>query len=89
VRKEVIQEIMCVGNIDMRAVERRNGILFEDDFAEELRRLRDLQADGLVELRDGCIALTPTGRLLMRSVAMTFDAYLCADRASPRGSRLI
>jgi oxygen-independent coproporphyrinogen-3 oxidase len=48
-----------------------------------------LQADGLVELSDGRITLTPAGRLLMRSVAMTFDAYLPVDRASARGSRMI
>jgi oxygen-independent coproporphyrinogen-3 oxidase len=48
-----------------------------------------LQADGLVELGERRIALTAAGRLLMRSVAMTFDAYLPADRASAGGSRTI
>jgi oxygen-independent coproporphyrinogen-3 oxidase len=47
-----------------------------------------LQADGLVDLTDGRIALTPVGRLLMRNVAMTFDAYLGADVRPPM-SRVI
>jgi oxygen-independent coproporphyrinogen-3 oxidase len=81
VRRDVIQAIMCHGSIDMAAVARRNGIRFEDYFADELRRLQDLQADGLVELGDDRIALTPAGRLLMRSVAMTFDAYLNTSRS--------
>jgi oxygen-independent coproporphyrinogen-3 oxidase len=89
VRRDVIQEIMCNGSVDMAAVERRHGISFERYFAGELQRLQELKTDGLVVLVDGCIDLTPAGRLLMRSVAMTFDAYLSAERAPARGSRLI
>ena len=37
----------------------------------------------------GSIALTPVGRLLMRTVAMTFDAYLGADARAARMSRVI
>ncbi len=89
VRRDVIQEIMCNGSVDMAAVERRNGIRFDGYFADELQRLEELQADGLVDVGDGRITLTPAGRLLMRSVAMTFDAYLSGDRATARGSRTI
>jgi oxygen-independent coproporphyrinogen-3 oxidase len=89
VRKDVIHEIMCNGRIDMNAVERRHGIRFDDYFAEQLRRLRILQEDGLVEIHARCVDLTPVGRLLMRSVAMTFDAYLPTGEAPARGSRVI
>jgi len=89
VRRDVIQEIMCNGSVDMAAFERRHDIRFDGYFAGELQRLQVLQADGLVVLADGRIALTPAGRLLMRSVAMTFDAYLHGDRASAGGSRTI
>ncbi|MGD0491529.1 MAG: oxygen-independent coproporphyrinogen III oxidase [Steroidobacteraceae bacterium] len=89
VRKDVIHDIMCNGSIDVATVERRHGIRFDGYFADELDRLRGLQADGLVELGNGRIVLTPAGRLLMRSVAMTFDAYLSTERASERGSRVI
>ena len=80
-RKDVIHEIMCHGSIDKAAVERRHGVHFDDYFAPELQRLRALEADGLVQLCGDRIGLTPVGRLLMRTVAMTFDAYL------PAGSR--
>jgi oxygen-independent coproporphyrinogen-3 oxidase len=89
VRRDVIQEIMCNGSVDMAAVESRHGICFDGYFADALQRLQVLQADGLVELGERRIALTAAGRLLMRSVAMTFDAYLPADRASAGGSRTI
>jgi len=88
-RKDVIHELMCHGSIDIAAVERRHGIEFDGYFASELQRLRALQADGLVNLGGGRIDLTPAGRLLMRAVAMTFDAYLAADLRPARTSRLI
>jgi oxygen-independent coproporphyrinogen-3 oxidase len=47
-----------------------------------------LATDGLVHLRDRRIDLTPAGRLLMRTVATTFDAYAAAPRAA-RMSRMI
>ena len=89
IRKDVIGAIMCQGAVDMDAVETLNGVVFEDYFAAELAQLQALQADGLVEIGDRKIALTAVGRLLMRSVAMIFDAYLGVDSAPAAMSRLI
>jgi oxygen-independent coproporphyrinogen III oxidase len=88
VRKDVIHQIMCYGGVDMSAVERRHGVHFEDYFAAELLRLQALALDGLVDLRERRIELTPAGRLLMRTVATAFDAYAAAPRAA-RMSRMI
>ncbi|HMK85116.1 MAG TPA: oxygen-independent coproporphyrinogen III oxidase [Steroidobacteraceae bacterium] len=87
-RKEVIHRLMCDGSLDIPAIECRYGIEFDRYFAPERERLSDLQADGLVELSESQIALTPAGRLLMRSVAMTFDAYILR-KPPARASRLI
>jgi oxygen-independent coproporphyrinogen-3 oxidase len=73
-RAELIQSVMCRSRIDFRAVERRFGIRFEEHFGGELRRLGELAADGLVTLDGNGIEVTPRGRLLMRVVAMAFDA---------------
>jgi oxygen-independent coproporphyrinogen-3 oxidase len=89
IRKDVIGAIMCQGMIDMKAIESRNDIVFEDYFAGELRRLQALQTDGLIEIGDRKIALTPVGRLLMRSVAMIFDAYLGTESAPAAMSRVM
>jgi oxygen-independent coproporphyrinogen-3 oxidase len=89
IRKEVINAIMCQGFIDIAAMEARNAIEFGDYFEAELKQLRVLQADGLVELKSGYIALTPVGRLLMRTVAMTFDAYVNAASQPAAMSRVI
>jgi oxygen-independent coproporphyrinogen-3 oxidase len=88
IRQQVIQGIMCHGNVDQAAIERAFGINFEEYFPAELKRLQQLQADGLVQLAPGSIDLTPKGRLLMRNVAMTFDAY-AVSATPPSASRLI
>jgi oxygen-independent coproporphyrinogen-3 oxidase len=80
---------MCHGFVDVPAVEARNAIAFDDYFAREWKRLQLLQADGLIELDGKHITLTPVGRLLMRTVAMVFDAYLDVESQPAPMSRVI
>ncbi|MFC0268122.1 oxygen-independent coproporphyrinogen III oxidase [Kushneria aurantia] len=75
-RREVIMTLMCHGHIDMARVEARHGIDFEDYFAEALAQLGGHVADGLVTLEAHRVVVKPRGRLMMRSLAMAFDAYL-------------
>jgi oxygen-independent coproporphyrinogen-3 oxidase len=79
-RREVIQQIMCRFQVAKGALETAFGIEFDRHFAAELAALRPLAEDGLVELAEGSIAVTPAGRLLVRNVAMVFDAYLPRPR---------
>ncbi|HVI57439.1 MAG TPA: oxygen-independent coproporphyrinogen III oxidase [Luteimonas sp.] len=92
-RADLIQRLMCQGEIPVGALERRYAIVFEDYFADALARLRPLQDDGLVRVEPGRIAVTTQGRLLLRNIAMCFDRYLhlpaAADAARPRFSRAI
>ncbi len=74
-RRDVIQQVMCHGDIDVAATEARYGIAFDDYFDASLDRLQTLIEDGLVVRSPGHIRLTSSGRLLMRNVAMVFDAY--------------
>jgi len=89
IRQDVIQQIMCHGSIDIPATERRLGIEFDAYFPAELQRLHALRADGLVEIAPGSIDLTARGRLLMRNVAMSFDAYLARRPQAAPASRVI
>jgi oxygen-independent coproporphyrinogen-3 oxidase len=89
VRAAVIQEVMCYGRITAASIERRFGIDFKSYFAAELKQLERLVADGLVELRPGRVEVTPSGRLLLRNIAMVFDAYLTAAAERPVYSRAI
>lgn len=76
IRKDVIDSIMCQGYVGIPVLEARYDIVFDAYFAKERQRLVGLQADGLVEVGRKHIALTSIGRLLMRTVAMAFDAYI-------------
>jgi oxygen-independent coproporphyrinogen-3 oxidase len=76
VRGEVITQLMCFGRIDVRLIEERHGLIFEEYFADALRRLEPHLADGLAHRDARQITLTPLGWLLARSIAMCFDAYL-------------
>lgn len=82
-RNDVIQRLMCHGTLDIGDIEDRFGIDFHAHFADALARLAPLQADGLVELTPQRITATARGRLLMRIIAMCFDAYLGQPTAAP------
>lgn len=75
-RRDVINELMCHGRIDFAAIERAHGIGFRHYFTAALAELREPEADGLIELRDDSLTVLPAGRLMMRNLAMAFDAYL-------------
>ena len=93
VRSEVISALMCQGVIDIGAIENRHAIAFERYFAAELAQLRPHIDEGLVRLEPGRIVVTGAGRLLLRSIAMCFDAYLerprTADGKHPAFSRVV
>lgn len=75
-RREVISDLMCHGRIDYATIEGRYCIAFKAYFADALAQLDGQVVDGLVERHDDALVLLPAGHLMMRSVAMAFDAYL-------------
>jgi oxygen-independent coproporphyrinogen-3 oxidase len=79
-RREVISELMCHGRIDFGRVEAAHGIRFADYFDEALDRLQELVGDGLLDIRNDSLVLLPQGQLMMRNVAMAFDAYLAGEQ---------
>jgi oxygen-independent coproporphyrinogen-3 oxidase len=89
VRAAVIQELMCYGRISRGAVSQRFQVDFDDYFAAELNRLRSFEDDGLLNVRPESIEVTPAGRLLLRNIAMVFDAYLSRGAQAPMYSRAI
>ncbi|MGA9120832.1 MAG: coproporphyrinogen III oxidase, partial [Bacteroidota bacterium] len=76
IRKHVIMRLMCDLELDIRAVERKFDIDFGDYFASSLAALEPLEQDGLVARSDDMIRIVGAGRLLLRNIAMPFDAYL-------------
>jgi oxygen-independent coproporphyrinogen-3 oxidase len=89
VRRAVIQELMCHESVDTAAIGWQFGIDFKRYFSAELERLQELQADGLTWVQGTRIGITERGRLLMRNVAMIFDAYLTQQNNPAAFSRVI
>ena len=87
VRSELIAELMCNFALDVDAFEVRHGLRFADAFASELAALAPLVDDGLVNLSPRRLQVTELGRLLVRNVAMCFDAHL--GRSGARFSRTV
>lgn len=81
-RRAVIYALMCQFKVDKARVAAEFGIDFDRHFAAELAALAPLEADGLVRRGADAVEVAPAGRLLVRNVAMTFDAYF--KPGSPR-----
>jgi oxygen-independent coproporphyrinogen-3 oxidase len=76
-RRELLQQLYGHGRIDRPLLEQQFGIVFEEYFTDECRRLALLREEGLVRLEGEHIELTvPLGRLLVRVAAAVFDRYL-------------
>lgn len=81
-RHAVIMTIMCQFKLEKAEIESRFGIHFDEAFAYELRKLRNYEKVGLVELTPEAIVVSPKGKIFVRAVAMQFDRYLReSDRA--------
>jgi len=75
-RRDVIQRLMCHFTLVKSEIESRHGIDFDRHFAGSLQSLEPMAADGLVDLLPDRVTVLPLGRLLVRNIAMAFDAYL-------------
>jgi oxygen-independent coproporphyrinogen-3 oxidase len=80
VRRETIMRLMCDLSLDYSALSRRFGMDFAGVFAAELESLGDLEADGLLVRHPHGLEVTNLGRLLIRNIAMRFDAHLAQEK---------
>jgi len=75
-RRAVITQLICHFRLDIPSIEKEYYIDFKKYFSEEWRDLETMQEDGLLMRGDQRIEILPAGRLLVRNICMTFDAYL-------------
>jgi oxygen-independent coproporphyrinogen-3 oxidase len=78
IRRSVVMELMCNLGLDYAKLGTRLGIQVEERFAAEIAGLTDMEDDGLLRRSTSGIEITDLGRLLVRNIAMRFDAYLPA-----------
>lgn len=77
-RGDLIQALMCLGQVDFVDLGDRHGVDAIPVLEEALPRLAPLEADGLIERHGTSLRVTHRGRLLVRVVASCFDRYLAA-----------
>lgn len=87
-RRAIITALICHYRLDMQAIEQAFNIGFREYFAAELQALKEMQADGLLQLEADAIQVLPAGKLLIRNVCMVFDRYL-RERQEQRFSKVI
>ncbi|MDP6103982.1 MAG: oxygen-independent coproporphyrinogen III oxidase [Gammaproteobacteria bacterium] len=82
IRRAVIMELICHFELDFANIESQFEIVFSDYFKDSLSNLAEMKKDGLIELNDTNIKVKDKGRLLIRNICMTFDAYLSKDETN-------
>ncbi|HYG69735.1 MAG TPA: oxygen-independent coproporphyrinogen III oxidase [Anaeromyxobacteraceae bacterium] len=76
-RRFVINRVMCLLRLDLREVAEKFGPAARKEIEASLDRgVSELKQDGLVTFDGDVLKVTPLGQLLVRNVAMLFDAYL-------------
>ncbi len=76
IRKAVIMELMANFHIDIKRIEQEFNIDFKDYFKDALEALEEFIEADLVMVDDNEIRVSTTGTLLIRNIAMPFDAYM-------------
>ena len=75
-RQYVIMELMANFALDINNVEQKFNISFKEYFADALEMLKEFEEAKLIEVLDNKITVNQTGTMLIRNIAMPFDAYL-------------
>lgn len=89
IRRAVIMSIMCQGELLFESINNAWLIDCKQYFAAEFELLQAQHKEGLVEVLEDCVRVTPKGWFFVRGVALIFDRYLQADRNRERFSRII
>lgn len=79
-RAEVIERLMCDGHVNAEEIGARHGAPAHW-WRDAEPTLAEMQADGLVTVSAGQVAMTDRGRPLVRLAAAAFDTYLAESTA--------
>jgi oxygen-independent coproporphyrinogen-3 oxidase len=79
-RRDVIEQLMCQGKVNLASIAARHGADPETLRAAE-PRLQAMADDGVVEWDGSTVAIRPEARPFVRTVAAVFDTYLKPDQA--------
>ena len=84
IRRNVIMELMSNFKLDIKRFEKEFKVNFNEYFADALEALKPFVDDDLLIITDKKIACSQTGTLLIRNIAMPFDAYMKKHAANKK-----
>jgi oxygen-independent coproporphyrinogen-3 oxidase len=76
IRQDVIMELMSNFKIDIKRFEREHNLNFFEYFPNLKADLKEFEDDYLLSINQDFIEVGETGSMLIRNIAMAFDAYL-------------
>jgi oxygen-independent coproporphyrinogen-3 oxidase len=88
-RGAVIHRLICTLHLELDWVESTYDIDARTYFADAFSELETMAADGLVEIDDTGLHVTPLGRFFLRNLCMPFDTYLKQPAERPVYSRTV
>ena len=84
IRKFVVMELMSNFKLDIKRFESLYNVNFKEYFADAIETLKPFEEDELLTISDDSIVCSETGTLLIRNIAMAFDAYMKKHAASSK-----
>ncbi len=89
IRRHTIMSLMCNLEIDFIKIGEKWNIAASDYFADACDALVDLASDGLVVRFENGFRVTPTGRMFLRNIAVSLDAYYSNSDKTGRYSKTV
>jgi oxygen-independent coproporphyrinogen-3 oxidase len=77
-------ELMSNFKLDIKRFEKLFNIDFKTYFADAIVALKPFEDDELLSMNDDFIECSQTGTLLIRNIAMPFDAYMKKHAANSK-----
>lgn len=84
IKRSVIQALTCQFSVDFASIEEQYSINFKDYFQPIWSQLETMHSDGLLELSNTAIHITPQGRLLTAAACEVFTGTHIAQPAAPQ-----
>jgi len=75
-RQYVIMELMSNFSLNIKKVQEKFNLNFNEYFKDELEKLQEFKEANLLEISNDYIKVNQTGAMLIRNIVMPFDAYL-------------
>lgn len=79
-RREIINKILCNRSLDFKEISNKYEIEFKIHFEKEIKLLKEMEEDGILELNSEGLIVTPLGAIFIPHISSVFDSYFLKDK---------